>query len=53
MPLTIAQIRTKVASPLLIALLLSASVLVHAQQTPEKLVHKSTDAWLAIVDSGK
>jgi hypothetical protein len=37
----------------LISLLLSASVRVHAQQTPEKLAQTSTDAWLAIVDSGK
>ena len=44
---------TKLASPLLISLLLSASVRVHAQQTPEKRAQTSTDAGLAIVDSGK
>jgi hypothetical protein len=37
----------------LISLLLSASVRVHAQHTPETLAQTSTDAWLAIVDSGK
>ncbi len=38
---------------LLIALLLGICAAVQAQQKPEQLAQQSSDAWLALVDSGK
>jgi Protein of unknown function (DUF4019) len=41
------------ASPLSVALLLCASAAAQAGQTPEQLAQQSSNAWLALVDSGK
>jgi len=53
MTVTIAQIETKLVSILVFALLLCASAAAQAQQKPEQLAQQSSDAWLALVDSGK
>ncbi len=53
MTVTIAQIETKVASVLLFTFLLSASAAAQARQKPEELAQQSSEAWLAVVDSGK
>ncbi|MGP0018773.1 MAG: DUF4019 domain-containing protein [Candidatus Sulfotelmatobacter sp.] len=53
MTVTIAQIETKLASMLLIAVLLCVSTLAQSPQKPEQLAQASSDAWLALVDSGK
>ncbi len=45
-----ARIQTKLVSAFLFTLLLSASAAAQAQQ---KLAQQSSDAWLALVDSGK
>ena len=39
--------------PLSLILLLSLCAVVQAQQKPEQLAQQSSDAWLALVDSGK
>jgi Protein of unknown function (DUF4019) len=51
--MTVTQIETKVASVLLFTFLLSASAVGQAQQKPEELAQQSSEAWLAVVDSGK
>ena len=48
-----ARIETKSASVLLVAFLLCVAAFAQAPQTPEQLAQYSSDAWLAIVDSGK
>ena len=48
-----ARIGTKFVSTLLFTLLLCASAAAQAQQKPEQQAQQSSDAWLAIVDSGK
>jgi len=53
MTATIARIETKLVSTLLFTLLLCASAAAQAQQKPEQLAQQSSDAWLALVDSGK
>ncbi len=53
MTVTIAQIETKLASVFLVTLLLCASAAAQPQQKPERLAQQSSDAWLALVDSGK
>jgi len=53
MKMTIAQIESKLASILLLSVLLCASASAQAPQKPEQLAQASADAWLAIVDSGK
>lgn len=50
---TIAQNETRWASVLLVTLLLCASAAAQPQQKPEQLAQQSSDAWLALVDSGK
>jgi predicted SnoaL-like aldol condensation-catalyzing enzyme len=40
-------------STLLFALLLCVSAVAQTQQKPEQLAQQSSDAWLALVDSGK
>jgi len=49
----VSQIETQVASVLLFTFLLSASAVAQAQQKPEELAQQSSEAWLAVVDSGK
>jgi len=53
MTVLIARFETKLISTLLFTLLLCASATAQAQQKPEQLAQQSSDAWLAIVDSGK
>ena len=53
MTVTVAQIETKLASILLLTVLLGVSALAQSPQKPEQLAQASSDAWLAIVDSGK
>jgi hypothetical protein len=53
MTVAIAQIEAKLASALLITLLLSVSAAAQTQQKPEALAQQSSEAWLALVDSGK
>ncbi len=53
MTVTVAQIETKLASVFLVTLLLCASAAAQPQQKPEQLAQQSSDAWLALVDSGK
>ena len=48
-----AKIQTKLVSSFFITLLLCASAAAQAQQKPEQLAQQSSDAWLAVVDSGK
>ncbi len=50
---TVAQIETKVAFILLLTALFGFSALAQSSQKPEKLAQSSSDAWLALVDSGK
>lgn len=48
------QIESKFVSGLsVLALLLGICAAVQAQQKPEQLAQQSSDAWLALVDSGK
>lgn len=53
MTVRIAQVETKLASVLLITLLLCASASAQAPPKPEQLAQQSAESWLAIVDSGK
>jgi len=52
MTVTIASIDTKVASILLLTVLLCVAALAQSPQKPEQLAQASSDAWLAIVDAG-
>ena len=53
MKVAVVRIETKSASVLLVAFLLCVAAFAQAPQTPEQLAQYSSDAWLAIVDSGK
>ena len=54
MIVTLWQVESKfVRSFLVLTLLLGICLTVHAQQKPEQLAQQSSDAWLALVDSGK
>jgi len=53
MTVTIARFKTTFASTLLFAMLLCAAASAQAQQKPEQVAQQSSDAWLALVDSGK
>ena len=48
-----ARIQTKLVSAFLFTLLLCVSAVAQTQQKPEQLAQQSSDAWLALVDSGK
>jgi hypothetical protein len=53
MNVPIARIEPKLASILLFTLMLCASASAQTPQKPEQLAQQSSDAWLAVVDSGK
>lgn len=53
MTVTVARFNKTLATTLGFALLLCASASAQAQQKPEQLAQQSSDAWLALVDSGK
>ena len=53
MTVRIAGSEPKVTSAFLLILLLGICSTVQAQQKPEQLAQQSSDAWLALVDSGK
>jgi ABC-type transporter MlaC component len=53
MTVAAARFNTILVTTLVFALLLCASASAQAQQKPEQLAQQSSDAWLAIVDSGR
>jgi len=53
MNVTVARIAPKLASILLFTLMLCVSVASQTLQKPEQLAQQSSEAWLAVVDSGK
>ncbi len=53
MNVTVARIAPKLASILLFTQMLSVSAAAQTPQKPEQLAQQSSEAWLAVVDSGK